>query len=154
MVLLYLIKRGVKATRTRTWRIQQLCITPGVLFVLSIAILYNTETLNFSTIASWLVSLFLGGVLGCRLFFNTSVQVDKKQYLVLIPGNWALLIILMLTFISQYIFGYLAATNPQLDHNNGFLLSQILFSGFFSGILVGRLWAYAKLYQKLPHTDL
>ncbi len=154
LLLIYVVKRGLKARQTQVGSLARMFIFPILMFLLSIDTLYRTDALTGVNIGCWVLTLLLGAVIGWYLVAQQALKVDRQKHLIFCPGTWSVLILVLVIFVSKYAFATIQATNIILAKNPIFILSNLSVSGVFTGIFLGRLACYLHRYFTLPHTDL
>lgn len=154
LLLAYLIKVGIQASKTRTVELKKLFIIPAVFAFMSIHTLLYSFTIDALTILTWFASILIGMVLGWIQIYRYKLKVDKKNVLIQIPGTWSTLITIMIIFIAKYYFGYELATDPALAQQTMFEMSALLISGVCTGFFIGRLICYLYRFQTSHSVDL
>ena len=132
----YLVFLGVKSSHSGYVRISKLMIVPSVFSGLS---LYNValNSMPFSEVIAWVLSVFVGGVFGAWRVWYTGVRYDMQKRQVYLTGSWVPMIVFMTIFVSKYIFGFVKATNLELYNNPLFHLIYTAVSGACVGQFVG-----------------
>lgn len=100
---------------------------------------FSTYALNYL-----LLSTLVGLIIGYSYAFKSGIVVDKELKYIIIPGSFITLILMLLIFSKKYFLGYKYAIDQALKDNVYYMLFDIITSGLFLGILVGRSVYYAK----------
>ena len=139
LLVLYVCKMGIQATRSSVVPIKKLIITPVIFAYLSVHSLLTQPTLTFLQIGSWTAAVAIGGFLGWRLVMGLNLQFDKAQQLVRLPGTWSTLIVMLCIFAGKFYMGY----EISQGESNAFLgLIALMVSGCGTGVVCGRVLGY------------
>ena len=142
VLFIYLIQRGVNASKSQVVSIKKLIILPLVFIALSVHTLMTAFHIYATIIVVWILSIALGSVFGWLLIFRHHFKVDRKKLLIQLPGSWVTLILILAIFISKYYFSYQLSSDPALVNQTGFEFSMLAISGVCTGLFVGRLLCY------------
>ena len=147
VLFIYLVQRGISASKTQVVSIKKLTILPLVFVALSIHTLMTSFHVNAMVIGVWLASIILGSIIGWLLICQHQFKIDRKNWLIQLPGSWMTLILILAIFISKYYFSYQLGSDPELANQTGFEFSMLGITGICTGLFVGRLVCYFyKLY--------
>lgn len=137
IVFIYLITRGIQATKDRILSLPQLFIIPCILLIINGLRLVKYPL--WSTWGTYGAAIFLGMVVGSCIGSRQLIKVNTQEKTVILPGSYQTLVFLMIVFVSRYLSGYLQATNPILAQQ--YLLYILGLNGLITGIFLGhRLW--------------
>lgn len=139
VLLVYLIKVGVGALKTREVPIRNLFIIPCIFSLMSFHTLLTSFKIDAFTLSIWLASLVIGFLIGLIHIHISNMAVDHKKRTIEIPGSWTTLVVILLIFVAKYYFGYELARDPALMENTYFEIAALIVSGVGTGIFVGRL---------------
>ncbi|WP_110954897.1 DUF6622 family protein [Anaerosinus massiliensis] len=143
ILLLYLIFVGVRAAKTRVTKLYHIVIMPMILFTMSILMLVGTITeCNGVVVGSWSIGLVIGSIGGWRQVKNNEIQVDRKNWLIRIPGSWSSMWIILLIFAIRYYFGYQKAILSIVVEQLWFKVSILGSSGLCTGLIIGKMLRY------------
>lgn len=142
VLFIYLVQRGISASKSQVISIKKLIILPVVFIALSIHTLVTAFHVNAAAILVWFASIITGSVIGWLLICRHQFKVDKKKLLILLPGSWMTLILILAIFVSKYYFGYQLGSDPALANQTNFEFSMLAISGVCTGLFVGRLLCY------------
>ena len=146
-LLIFLIYKGIKATKPKVVRMNKLFLTPAAFFFLMASKMsYNPSYFG--------LLLIIGIITGCLLYKGIQVRADKKKQLLEQPASYIPLVLILLSFVKGYFVGYTQAVNPVLAASHGFGIIVAATSGFFAGIFLGRTAVYMVKFGKAQHTDL
>src|SRR3990167_5328578 len=106
VLFIFLVQRGLVASKPQVISIIKLTILPIVFIALSVHTLMTAFHVNATVIVAWLVSVILGSVIGWFLIRNHEFKVDRKNLLIRLPGSWITLILILIIFVSKYYFEY------------------------------------------------
>ncbi|HWR06695.1 hypothetical protein, partial [Sporomusa sp.] len=109
---------------------------------------------DYIIIGSWATTILLGSAVSFYQLIRLDVKVDKKQFLIQLPGSWSTLIVMLLIFSSKYYFSYDLAINPHHAELTEYKLSMIAVSGLLTGFLQGRLVGYLYHFKNSANSNL
>lgn len=142
LLLIFLIRVGIRASKTHVVSLKKLFIVPIIFTFMSIHTLFTSFTVGALTITTWAVAILIGMALGWIQVHRYSLQVDMKNLLIQVPGTWSTLIIILIIFIAKYYFSYELSVDPQLAQQTIFEICALAISGIFTGLFIGRLICY------------
>lgn len=149
-VLLFL---SIRACFPREVNTRQSMIFPLAFILLSILTFHHYPHVAL-TIPVWAVGGMAGVLLSCYLFRRNQFKLGEKTHTLVVPGSYAILIILLFYFALRYYLGY------QEVVRGGVLglskMQLILFfgsSGFTTGFFIMRTWLLQKCYALLRHAS-
>lgn len=154
LLFIYLIKIGVKASAENVVSMKKLAVLPILFSVMSVHTLLVSFQITGTVIFVWAGSIIIGMVIGWMLVRDMVAKVDKKKWLIQLPGTWSTLILVLITFASKYYFGYELAADPGLVHQSMFEYSLLLVSGACTGLFVGRFLTYLSKFKQSQSVDL
>lgn len=143
-LLACLIFRGVKARRPARTSLPKLAIIPAIFAIWSLADLTRLYGLQRGTAGPWLAGLAVGALIGWRLLAHADIRADRAAGIVERPADDTLLPLLLMTFALRYGVGALAATAPDLLFHQAFRVTDLLLSGVFTGIFIGKFTRYVR----------
>jgi len=147
LLFFYLIKLGIGASKTSVVPLKKLVILPLIFTVLSIHTMIVSFQVTAAVVEVWFASILLGTFFGYVLVRNYVFRVDKKKYLIELPGNWITLILVLAIFVSKYYFGYAMSMDPTVVHNTHFEFIMLSVSGIITGLFIGRLICYLNEFR-------
>jgi hypothetical protein len=147
VLLAYLIVRGIKARRPAKTSLLKLAIIPAIFTAWGIADLVRIYGLGVETSGLWVAGIALGMVIGWHLLAHAYIRADRVAGVISRPADFTLLPLLLITFAVKYMFGVIAAISPDLLHHMGFRLADLLLSGAFTGIFIGKFARYLRAYH-------
>ena len=142
VLFIFLVQRGLVASKPQVISIIKLTILPIVFIALSVHTLMTAFHVNATVIVAWLVSVILGSVIGWFLIRNHEFKVDRKNLLIRLPGSWITLVLILIIFVSKYYFEYQLGSDPALENQTGFEFSMLGITGICTGLFVGRFLCY------------
>jgi hypothetical protein len=152
VLLVYLIKIGIRASKKNIVSLKKLLIIPLVFTFMSLHTLIYAFAIDVTTLSVWSISIVVGILLGWIQVFQYDLRVDKSSGLIEIPGTWSTLIIILIIFATKYYFGYELSVDPVIAHNTVFEVSALTISGVCTGLFVGRVLCY--FYQFSRHKSV
>ncbi len=154
VLFIFLVQRGIKASKPHVVSIIKLAIVPLIFIALSIHTVMTAFHVNTMVIAVWLASIILGSVIGWLLIRNHQFKVDRKKLLIQLQGSWMMLILILAIFIFKYYFSYQIESDPALINQTGFKFSMLAATGICTGLFVGRLLCYFHKLWTYESVDL
>ncbi|MBB3121570.1 DUF6622 family protein [Pseudoduganella violacea] len=136
-ILVFLLYRGVAASKDRVLSYRGAFIIPGVMLVLggqSVAHGFGLET---PAGAAWILGMLIGA--GLMWMRSGPVRVDRVAGVVLQRGSWMPLVLMMAVFCCKYAVAVALSIQPALRGDLRFALPACLALGLFSGAFLGRL---------------
>jgi len=140
VVLGYLIFVGVKASKQAQVYLPKLFLIPFILM----AIKYKMFMSAKCYIWIYVVALLFGASIGYMFAMKEKIKVIKKNKSVAVPGSYQKLVLLIIFFVFQYIFGYLHATNSVVATK--YFGLELFIIGLFPGFFLGKTLNYLKRY--------
>ena len=139
LLLAFILYRGTKATKPHNTSLYGPLTLPVIMFAMSLRShaphLALPSTLDFL----WLTALGVGGLGGVLLAAHMDIRIQIGPPIrILMPGSWTSLLLILVIFLTQYTFGVIDATQPELASDPGILLAQTVLSGLFNGLFLGR----------------
>lgn len=147
LLFIYLIKVGISASKTKVVSIKRLAILPIIFTALSIHTMMTAFHVTTDVFLVWLVSMLVGALFGYFLVYQHQFRVDKKHYLIELPGTWITLILILAIFASKYYFGYALSADPGVVRNTAFEFTMLSVSGVITGLFIGRLICYLNEFR-------
>jgi hypothetical protein len=134
VLLVYLIRVGLGATRSRIVPVRRLLILPTIFIALSFVSMYNNMQLTFDHVLIWSAAFMIGSCLGWLQFKALKIKAVKNRASLYVPGTWSLLVIIIILFCVKYYYGYQNAIDPtKLQSNIWLFFAYGLFTGLFAG---------------------
>lgn len=154
VLVIYFVKVGFDATKTRTVPFKTLFILPIVFTGLSIETLISSVEINYITLSAYFIALAIGASVGWILVRNQNFKIDKKRSLIQLPGSWLPLGIILGVFSAKYYFGYSLAVHPEKANDLSFAIMMLGVSGACTGLFIGRLACYISRKRRESHYSL
>jgi len=153
-LLALLVFLGIRALRPTTAPIWRIAILPAIFFVWGLISLFNLHGFALSRSLPWAVAFVGGAGIGMLIANSQSIRADKTHRLVHVPGGALTLVLILLIFVTKYVFGFLHATQPAQFAQPRFWLTEIVISGVLAGMFIGRFVGLWRQYRAAPHADL
>lgn len=153
IVFVFLLYLSIRACFSREVNTRQAIIFPLVFILLSILTFrhYPHQTL---TLPVWAVGALAGALLSRYLFPRGEFRLGEKTYTLVVPGSYAILLILLLYFVLRCYLGYQEAVHGGVL---GLTTTQLILffcsSGFTTGFFIARAWLLRKCYSLLRHAS-
>jgi hypothetical protein len=142
----YLISRGVRAMRPADVSPYQLALIPALLTGWGLYDLTRRYGFDIAALAPWLLALILGAAAGAAILSGAPLRGDRARGLIHRPADFTVLPLILLAFGIKYSFAVTAAMSPDLLQNTFYRLADLVASGLFAGIFVGKFARYMKVY--------
>jgi len=153
-ISIYLVITGVNASKKRVVSILSLFILPFLFTVLSLSALLAALNISIFCASTWGIAGLSGIIVGWISVKRIKIRVDKKHWLIEMPGTWSTLFIILIFSASKYYFIYKLAFNPLLSEDIVFLISRLTTSGLCVGLFLGRFLYYLNRLRIGEHADL
>lgn len=85
---------------------------------------------------------------GWVILARAAITADHAAGVLHRPADLTLLPLLLVTFAVKYGFGVIAAIQPALLQAAGFRLADLLRSGFFTGLFLGKFARYVDIWRR------
>lgn len=154
VLFFYLMFIGFGAVKPSVVSLIKLAILPVLFTALAIHTLIVSFSINSTAILLLAAGLLLGSLVGLLIASGKDYKVDRQHLLILMPGNWSTLILILLIFASKYYFGYALSANPMIIHNLNFEIIMLIVSGICTGLFIGRFICYLYHFLTAPSVDL
>jgi hypothetical protein len=154
LLFAFLLKRGIKAMRTRVVQLWTIFLMPVVFLGLAISGLITNKCTTCYSLSVWVMALCAGIIAAWFLNRTLQIKADKNKYLIQLPGSASTLVMILGIFAIKYFFGYLAAVNYELATTLPFIYAKLAIYGLISGLTIGKMLRYLDDYRKAVSTDL
>lgn len=144
VLLVFLITRGVKGLKPAETTLGKLAIIPLVFTAWGLWTLYSHYQLSMESVLLWLAGIAAGTVIGWWLLRRLVVTVDPANGRLHRAADYSLLPLLLVTFAVKYAFQAALAVEPALVGDSAFRMADLLLSGGFTGIFIGKFLRYAR----------
>ncbi|MCF6764498.1 hypothetical protein L3V82_01850 [Thiotrichales bacterium 19S3-7] len=144
VLFIYLLFIGIKASKPSHTPIVKLAIVPLIFLGLSIESLINQTNLHGINLITYGVALLIGAIIGFIIarVIGAKATKENNRYMLILPGSWLTLVLILIIFISKYYFGFKVADHPQIIHNLHFTITMLGVYGVTAGLFVGRFIFY------------
>jgi hypothetical protein len=141
-------RAAVAATRRRAADVNplKLALVPALFGIWGLHDLVRLDGVDPATIGLWLLALAAGATLGMWLLRHALVSVDRTLGIIHRPGDGTVLPLILLAFGIKYGLGVIGAMTPALLQNTGFWVLEVVASGGFTGIFLGKYVVYLRAY--------
>jgi hypothetical protein len=146
-LLVYLIMKGVKARRPGDTTLLKMAIIPVIFTAWGLSDLVTLYGVAADTTLLWLLGIAVGSVIGWMIVSRYAIVADRAAGVIHRPADNTLLPLLLLTFAIKYSFGVIGATSPALLAEMGFRIADLVLSGLFTGIFIGKFLRYVWVWN-------
>lgn len=136
-LFLLLLLAGLKASKPHSVPLKAILIPPTLFFVWSVYSFFGKYSENTLSIFLWAIILGCGFVIGYSYMQKASLQFDKQNGKIHMPGSWMPLTLSMSIFTLRFSIGMLSGMFPDLI-GSASLLSLELCATIILGIFLGR----------------
>jgi hypothetical protein len=150
----YLLYKGVQALHPRVIFLPKLFILPLIFIIWGLYSIVSFKLNSMVDVSLWLLTMFGGAFWGLRMTKTMSIQADKKEHLISLPGSKRTLILSIMVFATRYFFAYIYAIYPESRQNWIVIGLDLIASGVITGFLCGMSIGYWRRFQRSEHTDL
>jgi len=137
----YLLYIGIVATKRRVVFLPQLFIIPVIMLGIKYKMLLQAPP---SFLIIYIFCYLVAACIGYFIARDEPIKITKGSILVELPGNKQTLILLILFFCVQYIFGYLDSTNPALACD--LYILKMAVNGTIPGYFLGKTVNYTQRF--------
>jgi len=145
---------SIRACFTREINIRQASVFPVVFIFLSLLNFYAYPH-PILTVPVWIVAAVVGGFISRTLLSLDRFKLGKKAHTLVVPGSYAILVLLLVYFVLRYYLGYQGAIHGGVQGLT-YLQLTLFFcsSGFISGFFIARTWLLRKYFAALSRTSV
>jgi hypothetical protein len=145
-LLAYLITRGVKARKPGNTTLAKIAVIPVLFTAMSVHDLLALYGLTADTTGLWLVGIVAGVAGGWLIVSRMNVIADRSAGILRRPADYTLLPLVLLAFAIKYFFGVVASVSPELLTDGSFRVADVILSGLFTGLFIGKFARYAVVW--------
>jgi len=145
-LLIYLLVRGIKARQPATVKLEKLLIVPAIFLVWDLYDLIAFRPPTVGTWAMWVLGLLAGAAIGYMLINPQHIQPGNESRSLQRPGDYTVLPMMMIAFLTKYAFGVLTAISPTTMTQPGLSGLAIVSGGVFAGTFMGKFIHYVRCY--------
>lgn len=147
VIFVWVLMRGIKARQPGETTLSKMATIPLIFTAWGLYDLYSIYGLSIDAALLWLAGIVVGSVMGLWLLGRFNITVDRARGVFHRPADMSLLPLLLATFAIKYTFGVIGAMSPQLLAEPPFRISDLVLSGMFTGIFVGKFLGYLRLWR-------
>lgn len=144
-ILVWLIMRGAAARRPGETTLAKIAIIPAIFTAWGLYDLVTLYGARPELVGLWLLGIGMGTAIGWWVIGRFAITVDPATGVFHRPADMSLLPLLLATFAVKYGFGVIGAVAPHLLAEAGFRAADLLLSGAFTGIFVGKFLHYVQI---------
>lgn len=149
-VLLALLALGYRLSRTRTVRPAALVGIAAAMFGFSLYGVASAFGVDPLALLVWLVAYAAAAVGGAK--WVSSAGMAKVGRLVVVPGSWLPMVLLVGIFGAKFVLGFAAGVHSPVLHSPAFILAMSGVLGMLSGGFGARAVAVHR-FAKAPHAN-
>jgi len=149
-----LVYMGIKGCFKRVIKTKLLILLPALFVWFSSESLYKAAQISFFHIIFYSIGALIGLYLGYLHVRKGIIRADKEQFLVELPGDWTILVLILIIFIIQFAVHYILAADPSLSRSGGVMALILFISGAATWVVVGRNLTYFYKFTKAHHEKL
>lgn len=133
----YMISIGLLARKKRTMPLFPMAAFVVIFFSIN---MWQLSSANLESAIAFLSCLFVGTFVGYAALASPVLAVDKKRFMITVPGENYTLILFTSFFAAKFVLGALTATVPA--YSAWYTLADAVARGLFVGVNLGRLAKY------------
>jgi len=149
-----LVWLGYKRCFTRTIRLERLFLMPAIFVFMNLNGVISLFQFTAGVLILYLLGLAGGAVSGHFQVRNRIIRADRVKRLIEVPGDLAMLFLVIGIFIIEFFIHYAVEANWSISTNSAFPFIAIMASGLISGISVGRNSTYFYKFLNATSTAL
>lgn len=148
-ILVFLISRGVQASRDRELPLRSAFILPLVMLALALQGIANAFGIAAATLLPWAIGALIGAAFAWSRGKGASLRVAPDRSSVFMRGSWAPLALMMAIFLTKYAVAVTLAIQPALHGSTVFVAMVCAVYGVFSGLFQGRVLRVLQLCRQV-----
>ncbi len=148
ILLGFLIWMGIKASRPRTVKLSKLFMLPIFFTIAGITNIVTVFQVSFIHLFWWVLGIMVVSFLAYLRAKHLSIQVNRAQHTLIIPGTYITLVMIIIIFTSKYYFAAMLGWKPELAHSAQFAAIDLFISGCVTGWFIGNLVGLLQHYKK------
>lgn len=153
-LFLALMYWGYKCCFLRIMRLERLVLFPAVCIVLSLRTVLNLFHMGWIGAGFWIAGVALGLLPGYLYASNKAIRADRKQKLIAVPGDWAMLVLIFLIFTFEFFMHYSMEAQWDISKLFAFKAASECMLGFIAGMATGRNFTYGYRYSTAQNENL
>jgi hypothetical protein len=147
-----LIYLGYKRCFPRTIQVKRLFIFPVLFIFLSVK--GKFAHIQLIDAGLWFVGACVGIGLGFLHVSKYVVRADHDKKLIQLPGDWTMLVLLLVIFAFKFFIGYSAATDAAVIHTFWYKYIIMIVFGVITGMTIGRNLSFWCKYRSTVSQNL
>lgn len=138
VILVLLIKRGLSAARGGALSFRNMMIFPAVFIIWGLEKIVTSFVFPWEAISFYVLMAALGAAAGQSIYtkYRTIYEKEGKFYR---SGTYMPLAVMMINFLTKYVFNVAMSINPALYSSIGFNMLYAAVCGFSVGLTIGGL---------------
>jgi hypothetical protein len=144
-LFLFLLYSGIKQCYMRSMKVRRLFILPVIFILMSFNNLDGSPAITWISGPCWLIAIALGIYFGYVHKRDVEITVDRSRGVINIPGDWSMLLLILIVFAVEFTINAVEAIGPSPDWFGPLALAV---SGLVTGMSIGRNGTYLYRYFK------
>ncbi len=149
MILVFLIYRGLLASRDRELSRLQTCVVPVVFLWLSLDGITRSFGAQDGALLAWLVGAVTGIAIAWLSFDPQRMSLLADGKTVFIRGSWKPMLLMLAIFLTKYATGIVLALQPTRARDLGFVVAVCLLYGMCNGMFFAQLLRLFTLQRRV-----
>ncbi len=145
-LFIYLLVRGIKARQPATVQLEKLLIVPAIFLIWDIYDLIAFRPPTVGTWTMWVTGVLAGTAIGYKLINPKGIQPGSEPRSLQRPGDYSVLPLMMIAFLTKYVFAVLTAISPTAMAQPGLSGFAVVSGGVFAGTFMGKFMHYVRCY--------
>ena len=150
VLFVYLVWRGINASRPGDTSLVKLAIIPALFLVWGLYEVTRMYGWSATTFGLWCLAFLVGAVIGHAIVRALKLNADRRRGVIHRPADYTVLPLILFAFGTKYTLNVMALVSPQTFQDPDMRIVGLLASGLFAGIFVGKFAVYARAYYQAP----
>jgi hypothetical protein len=146
ILLIVLLWMGYKSCFERTVTVKRLLIVPLIFLYMEANTINSIFGVSYINLLYSAIGLIIGIVAGAVIVSKKKIVADKRQYSLVLPGEYVTISIIILTFLCQYVIHVLDSLKAAVLYNLSPMF--LIMMSILSGISIGRNGCYLYKFIK------
>ncbi len=142
LLFAYLLIIGFRAVKTVKTHILILTILPVLFIAIFVQSLFSDVGVDTMTVSVGCLGLIIGATIGWMLVWQQKIVVENNSLYLELPGNWHILLAIVIVFVAKFWFGYELARDPNLVTLTVTEAALFFIIALCSGLFVGKFFNF------------
>jgi len=142
LLFAYLLIIGFRAVKTSKTHILNLTLLPILFIAIFVQSLFSDVGVDTMTLSIGSLGLIVGATIGWMLVWQQKIVVETNSLYLELPGNWHILLAIVIVFTAKFWFGYELARDPNLVTLTVTEVALFFVIALCSGLFVGKFFNF------------